>query len=110
MPDRKSLPGARCLCRDLWGGKWDGKGGTQVIDPECPEHGNQAPLADSTYRVHYSKMHRFKAGSAVEVRGATDRGVPVVKISAGLDASPEEALELAESILHARRVAMELTP
>lgn len=48
----ESLPlmaSERCFCRDIWGAPWDGGGGTQVITPECPIHGNAAhPREDLT--------------------------------------------------------------
>lgn len=44
--DERDAPVPVCSCRDLFGGKWDGKG-THVVDPYCPLHGARAaPVPD----------------------------------------------------------------
>lgn len=65
-----------------------------IAQPEVPE------------TVNYSREFRF-ASCSVTVRGVLWWGKPKVKVSAGATMTPDEALELAEAILAARRVAIE---
>lgn len=41
-------PSEVCLCRDLWGHRWEpGAKGTQVIVPECPMHGKHVGASEA---------------------------------------------------------------
>lgn len=56
--------------------------------------------------IDFSKVLRFRAGSVLKVLGEDGR----VRLDAGATMTPEETLELAETLLHARRVMVGGTP